>query len=158
MVVDLIRSRAAFEAEIWVLRQQINVLRQTAPKKLPLSAIDRLIFVGLYRFFPKVCDALAIVKPDTIVRWHRAGFRLYWRRKSRPRGGRPAVPLVTAPHPGHSRAGGGAVHSINKGLMHRNNFLIFDHLVSAAEHECGMVRALSHTTFANRLSVRGNRN
>jgi hypothetical protein len=42
--------------------------------------------------------------------------------------------------------------------MHRNNFLIFDHLVSAAEHECGMVRALGHTTFANRLSVRGNRN
>jgi hypothetical protein len=52
-----------------------------------------LIFVGLYRLFPKVCDALAIVKPDTIVRWHRAGFRSYWRWKSRPRGGRPTVPL-----------------------------------------------------------------
>jgi hypothetical protein len=99
MVVDPIRSRAALEAEIWVLRQQINVLRRTAPKKLSFSAIDRLIFVGLYRFFPKVCDALAIVKPGTIVRWHRAGFRLYWRWKSRPRGGRPTVPLgaLTAP-------------------------------------------------------------
>ena len=63
MVVDLIRSRAALEAEIWVLRQQISVLRRTAPKKLSFSAIDRLIFVGLYRLFPKVCDALAIVKP-----------------------------------------------------------------------------------------------
>ena len=73
-VVDLIRSRAALEAEIWTLRQQINVLRRTAPKKLSFSAIDRLVFVGLYRLFPKVCDALAIVKPDTIVRWHRAGF------------------------------------------------------------------------------------
>jgi hypothetical protein len=93
MVVDLIRSRAALEAEIWVLRQQINVLRRTAPKKLSFSAIDRLIFVGLYRLFLKVCDALAIVKPGTIVRWHRAGFRLYWRWKSRPRGGRPTVPL-----------------------------------------------------------------
>jgi hypothetical protein len=93
MVVDLIRSRAALEAEIWVLRQQINVLRRTAPKKLSFRAIDRLIFVGLYRLFPKVCDALAIVKPGTIVRWHRAGFRLYWRWKSRPRGGRPTVPL-----------------------------------------------------------------
>jgi hypothetical protein len=49
MVVALIRS-----AEIWVLRQQINVLRRTAPKKLSFSAIDRLIFVGLYRLFPKV--------------------------------------------------------------------------------------------------------
>jgi hypothetical protein len=61
---------------------EINVLWRTAPKKLSFSAIDRLIFVGLYRLFPKVCDALAIVKPGTIVRWHRAGFRLYWRWKS----------------------------------------------------------------------------
>jgi hypothetical protein len=53
----------------------------------------RLIFVGLYWLFPKVRDALAIVKPDTIVRWHRAGFRSYWRWRSRPRGGRPTVPL-----------------------------------------------------------------
>ena len=99
MVVDLIRSRAALEAEIWVLRQQINVLRRTAPKKLSFCAVDRMIFVGLYRLFPKICDALAIVKPDTLVRWHRAGFRSYWRWKSRPRGGRPTVPLgaLTAP-------------------------------------------------------------
>ena len=93
MVVDLIRSRAVLEAEIWTLRQQINILRRTAPKKFVFSAIDRLIFVGLYRLFPKICDALAIVKPDTIVRWHRAGFRSYWRWKSRPRGGRPTAPL-----------------------------------------------------------------
>jgi transposase InsO family protein len=52
-----------------------------------------LVFVGLYRLFPKICDALAIVKPDTIVRWHRAGFRLYWCWKSRRPGGRPTVPL-----------------------------------------------------------------
>jgi hypothetical protein len=72
-VVNLLRSRATLEAEIWTLRQQIDVLRRTAPKKLSFSAIDQLIFVGLYRLFPKVCDGLAIVKPDTIVRWHRAG-------------------------------------------------------------------------------------
>ena len=52
MVVDLIRSRAALEAEIWMLRQQINVLRRAAPKKHAFSAIDRLIFVGLYRLSP----------------------------------------------------------------------------------------------------------
>ena len=88
MVVDLLRSRVALEAEIWMLRQQINVLRRTAPKKHAFSAFDRLVFVGLYRLFPEVCDVLAIVKPETIVRWHRAGFRLYWRWKSRRRGGR----------------------------------------------------------------------
>ena len=93
MVVDLIRSRVMLEAEIWTLRQQINVLRRTAPKKLSFCAVDRMVFVGLYRLFPKICDALAIVKPDTLVRWHRAGFRSYWRWKSRRRGGRPIVPV-----------------------------------------------------------------
>jgi hypothetical protein len=92
-VVDLFRSRAAIEAEILTLRQQIIVLRRTAPKKQTFGAIDRLVFVGLYRFFPRVPDALAIVRPGTVIKWHRAGFRLYWRWKSRPRGGRPTVPL-----------------------------------------------------------------
>ena len=66
MVVDLIRSRAALEAEIWTLRQQINVLRRGAPRKLSFCAVDRMIFVGLYRLFPKICNTLAIVKPDTL--------------------------------------------------------------------------------------------
>src|SRR5258708_33009743 len=55
-VVDLFRSRAALEAEIWTLRQQINVLRRTAPKRLSFSGFDRLVFAGLYRLFPKICE------------------------------------------------------------------------------------------------------
>src|ERR1700758_3121254 len=93
MVADLFRSRAALEVEIWMLRQQIDVLRRTAPKKQTFSTIDRLIFVCLYRLLPGVRDALAIDKPETVVKWHRAGFRLYWRWKSKARGGRPTVPL-----------------------------------------------------------------
>jgi hypothetical protein len=93
MVVDLFRSRAALEAEILTLRQQINVLRRTAPKKQTFSSIDRLIFVCLNRLLPGVRDALAIVKPETVFKWHRAGFRLYWRWKSKARGGRPTVTL-----------------------------------------------------------------
>src|SRR6266850_1658573 len=92
-VVDLFRSRAMIEAEILALWQQIIVLRRTAPKKQTFGAIDRLVFVGLYRLFPRVLDALAIVRPGTVIKWHRAGFRLYWSWKSRPRGGRPTVPL-----------------------------------------------------------------
>src|SRR5258707_4912971 len=91
-LVDLMRARATLEAEIWVLRQQINVLRRAVPGRQSFGIFDRLIFVGLYRLFPKACDALVIVKPDTIIRWHRAGFRAYWRWKSRRRGGRPTVP------------------------------------------------------------------
>src|SRR3954471_9059451 len=85
--------RATLEAEILVLRQQINVLRRGAPRKLAFNPIDRLIFIGLYRLFAQTCRALAIVKPDTVIRWHRAGFRSYWRWKSRRRCGRPSVPL-----------------------------------------------------------------
>jgi hypothetical protein len=76
-----------------VLRQQINVLRRAAPRRQSFGIFDRLIFVGLYRVFPKACGALAIVKPDTIIRWHGAGFKAYWRWKSRRCGGRPTVPL-----------------------------------------------------------------
>ena len=57
------------------------------------ALFDRWVFVGLYRLAPTIVDALAIVRPETVVRWHRAGFRSFWRWKSRRRGGRPRVPL-----------------------------------------------------------------
>src|SRR5260370_22367929 len=91
-LVDLMRARVTLEAEIWVLRQKINVWGRAHQRRQSFGIFDRLLFVGLYRLFPKACDALAIVKPDTIIRWHRAGFRAYWRWKSRRRGGRPTVP------------------------------------------------------------------
>ena len=86
-------TSCALEAEILILRQQINVLRRTRPKRHPFISIDRLILGGVCRLFPKMYDALAIVRPDTVIRWHRAGFRSYWRWKSRHRCGRPAVRL-----------------------------------------------------------------
>jgi transposase InsO family protein len=92
-LTGLFRSRARLEAEILVLRQQINVLRRKSPKRSIFSNIDRLVFVGLYRLVPGTVDALAILRPETVIRWHRAGFRWFWRRKSRRRGGRPRVPL-----------------------------------------------------------------
>ena len=54
--------------------------------------IDRLVFAGFYALAPNVVDALKIIKPETVIRWHRAGFRTYWLWKSRPRGGRPTIP------------------------------------------------------------------
>src|SRR6478735_8439485 len=91
MVIDLLRSRVALEAEVLVLRQQINVLRRTRSRRPPFISIDRLILGGICGLFPKMYDALAIVRPDTVIRWHRAGFRLYWRWKSRHRCGRSAA-------------------------------------------------------------------
>jgi transposase InsO family protein len=92
-VIDLLRSRATLEAEILMLRQQINVLRRANPKRLRFTSIDRLILGGICRLFPKMYDTLAIVRPDTVIRWHRAGFRLYWRWRSRRCCGRPTVSL-----------------------------------------------------------------
>src|SRR5215468_2285995 len=92
LLVGLFRSRAAREAEMAFLRQQLVVLQRSAPARLRPRTADRLIFVWLYRLFPSLLEAAVVFKPETLVRWHRSGFRLYWRWKSRRRVGRPAVP------------------------------------------------------------------
>ena len=74
-LVGLFRSRASLEAEILILRHQLNIQRRQSPKRLNFSTLDRLIFAGLYRLAPSVLGALAILKPETVIRWHRAGFR-----------------------------------------------------------------------------------
>ena len=85
------KARATLEAENLVLRQQVNVLRRRTPKRPHLSNTDRFLFVWLYRWFPSVVEVVVIVRPETIIRWHRAGFRAYWRWRSRNRVGRPKV-------------------------------------------------------------------
>jgi transposase InsO family protein len=94
-VADLVRwlrrSPAEREAEIVYLRQQLIVLKRSAPARPKLRVTDRLIFIGLYRLFPSLIDASIVFKPETLLRWHRTGFRLFWRWKSRRRLGRPAV-------------------------------------------------------------------
>ena len=85
------KARATLEAENLVLRQQVNVLRRRTPKRPHLNNTDRFLFVWLYHWFPSVLEVVAIVRPETIIRWHRAGFRTYWRWRSRNRVGRPKV-------------------------------------------------------------------
>jgi hypothetical protein len=85
------RSRTALQAEILILRHQLNVLRRRSPMRVTLSTVDRLVFVRLYRLAPKGLDALTILQPETVIRWHRAGFRAYWRWKSGRRVGRPKI-------------------------------------------------------------------
>jgi len=84
-------SRFRLEIENLVLRHQINVLRRTAPRRVRPSASERLLFVWLYRLWPSVLHSVAIVRPETVVRWHRQGWRAYWRWKSRGMSGRPKV-------------------------------------------------------------------
>ena len=92
VVVSPFKTQARLEAEIIMLRHQLNVLRRRFPSNPQLVVADRLLFVWLHRLFPSVMNAVTIIRPETIVRWHRTGFRLYWRWKSRSRGGRPRIP------------------------------------------------------------------
>jgi hypothetical protein len=80
------RSRLAFQAEILALRHQIVVLKRSSKKRLPLRPIDRILWIWLSRFWCDWRSYLVIVKPETIVRWHRTGFRLFWKWKCSRRG------------------------------------------------------------------------
>jgi transposase InsO family protein len=86
-----LKSKSRLEAENAALRHQLIVLRRKVRGRARLSNNDRWFFVQLYRWFPSILEVLTIIRPETLVRWHRAGFRRYWRWKSRSRGGRPQI-------------------------------------------------------------------
>lgn len=103
-VVELFRSRASLEAEILTLRHQINVLRRNSAKRPAFTNIDRLVFTALYRVVPRVVNSLVIVEPETVIGWHRAGFRLFWRWKSGCRRGRPSIAVNLRSRAGRPRS------------------------------------------------------
>jgi hypothetical protein len=90
-VASPFKSKMRLEAENAVLRHQLIVLRRRLHGRVRLTNHDRWFFIQLYRWFPAILQVLTIVRPETLVRWHRAGFRCYWRWKSRARGGRPKI-------------------------------------------------------------------
>jgi hypothetical protein len=79
-----IRSRAELELELIGLRHQVAVLNRQRPGRLRLCSVDRLVWVWLYQVWPRCLETMVLVKPATVVQWHRQGFRLYWRWRSRP--------------------------------------------------------------------------
>jgi hypothetical protein len=85
------KSKLRLETENAVLRHQLIVLRRRLPGRVRLTNHDRWFFIHLYRWFPSILQVLTIIRPETLVRWHRAGFRRYWRWRSRPLGGRPQI-------------------------------------------------------------------
>src|SRR6195256_6290435 len=86
------RSRAALQIEVLALRHQLQVLQRTRPRRVRLAKTDRWLWVLLSRFWTRWRTALVIVQPETVVAWHRQGFRLWWTWKSRRRIGRPTMP------------------------------------------------------------------
>src|SRR5262245_56089917 len=91
LVSSLFKSKSRLEAENAALRQQLTVLQRKVSGRVQFTNSDRLFFIQLYRWFPSVLKAVTIIRPETLLRWHRAGFRRYWRWKSRNPGGRPQI-------------------------------------------------------------------
>jgi hypothetical protein len=87
------KSKSRLEAENAVLRHQLIVLQRKVRGRAHLTNNDRGFFVQMYRWFPSILKVVTIIDPETLVRWHRAGFRCCWRRKSRSRGGRPQIEI-----------------------------------------------------------------
>jgi hypothetical protein len=85
------KSKSRLEAENAALRHQLIVLRRKLQGRVQLTNNDRWFFIQLYRWFPSILQVLTIIRPETLVRWHRAGFHCYWRWGSRSRGGRPQI-------------------------------------------------------------------
>jgi transposase InsO family protein len=85
------KSKSRLEAENAALRHQLAVLRRKVRGRVQLTNDDRLFLIQLYRWFPSILKVITIVRPETLVRWHRAGFRRYWRWKSQSLGGRPQI-------------------------------------------------------------------
>ena len=89
LVASLFKSKSRLEAENAALRHQLTVLQRKIRGRVQFTNSDRLFFIQLYRWCPSVLKAMMIIRPETLVHWHRAGFRRYWRWKSGSSGGRP---------------------------------------------------------------------
>ena len=90
-VADLFKSHSRLEAENLVLRHQLNLALRQKPFRIRLRVTDRALLVWMVRLWPNLLDAVQLVQPETILRWHRAGVRAFWRWRSRNRAGRPRI-------------------------------------------------------------------
>jgi hypothetical protein len=90
-VADIFKSRRRVEAENLFLRHQLNIALRQAPPRLRLRGSDRALLVWMTRLWPSLIGAAQVVQPETILRWHRAGWKVFWRWKSRKRAGRPKI-------------------------------------------------------------------
>ena len=90
-VADQFKSRCRLQAENLFLRHQLNVALRGAPSRLRLRGRDRALLIWMTRLWPDLLGMAQVIQPETILRWHRAGFKVFWRWKSRNRAGRPKI-------------------------------------------------------------------
>ena len=90
-IADLLKSRCRLEAENLLLRHQLAIALRREPPRFQLRGSDRTLLVWITRLWPSLLDAVQVVQPETVLRWHRAGFKIFWRWRSRNRAGRPRI-------------------------------------------------------------------
>jgi hypothetical protein len=91
LLTSPLKPKSRLEAENAALRHQLAVLQRRVGGRVQFTNSDRLFFILLYRWVPSTLNAITIIRPETVVRWHRSGFRRYWRCKSSSLGGRPQI-------------------------------------------------------------------
>jgi hypothetical protein len=120
------KSRSRLEAENAALRHQLIVLRRKVQGRVRFTNNDRWFFIQLYRWFPLILHVLTILRPETLVRWHRVGFRSYWRWKSCSLGGRPQIETCVDPADEHRESTLGAVRThLSLGIGYHETFDFF---------------------------------
>jgi hypothetical protein len=98
-VAELFKSRSRLEAENLFLRHQLNIALRRTPSRFRLRGSDRALLIWMTRLWPDLLGMSQVVQPETILRWHRSGFKAFWRWKSRHRAGRPSNHPTDAAHP-----------------------------------------------------------
>src|SRR5215831_15387732 len=93
VLISPFKSKSRLEAENAALRHQVVILRRRVHRRVRLTNSERMFFIQLYRWFPSVLKVITVIRPETLVHWHRAGFRRYWRWKTNSRGGRPQIQI-----------------------------------------------------------------
>jgi len=153
VLVSPLRSNSSLLAENAFLRHQVLVLRRKVKGRIPLTNGDRWFLVLFYRWFPSILGSLVVIRPETLIRWHRGGFRHYWRWKSRSRGGRPRIdaelravirqmrsenPLWGAPiiHGEPLKSASTSPNPVSPNTWSGG----VDHQVRAGEHSCAITR------------------
>lgn len=148
VIANLFKSRRRLEAENALLRHQLSIaLRRRAPPRLRLSGMDRAILAWMVRLWPDLIGTVQVVKPETILRWYRAGFRAFWRWKSRKRAGRPKIDR--------------GLRDLVRWMSLENPLWGVSRIVSLAANPCGVRRLLQSGTptpgFAKGCAIKTSR-
>jgi hypothetical protein len=103
LIADLLKSRRRLEVENLFLRHQLNITLRRRPQRLRLRGSDRALMVWMTRFWPHLLGLSWVVQPGTILRWHRAGFRSYWRGQFQGCGAIITMPILSGLHHRYAR-------------------------------------------------------